>query len=171
MDAGATAAQEIPADAGSAARCSASTLSPTPTPPQTPLPLAVDSMRRRIVAAAVACDYAALAALADENGEGLRFSFGPDTDVAAYWRKVETEQGEPVLARLVRILNLPHIQEGNFYIWPSVFREGATAKDWDALKGLYPDTQLKAMQKQGSYLGLRTAITPAGDWQYAVAGD
>ncbi|QRO02981.1 hypothetical protein JRI60_47255 [Archangium violaceum] len=128
-------------------------------------------MRRRIVAAAVACDYAALGALADEQGKGLRFSFGPDKDVARFWRRLEQEHGAPVLARLVKILSLPYTKQDELYVWPSAFREKATAEDFAALKGLYPDEQLQAMRHEGSYLGLRAAITGTGDWQLAVSGD
>jgi hypothetical protein len=39
------------------------------------------------------------------------------------------------------------------------------------LEGLYPDEQLRAMQRERSYLGLRAGITGTGDWQLAVSGD
>jgi hypothetical protein len=156
-------------DGGSA--CSAQGLSPTPSPANPPLPPAVDSMRRRIVAAAVACDYAALAALGDEQGKSLRFSFGADEDVARFWRQAEQERGEPVLARMVKLLSLPYTKQDELYIWPTAFRENATAQDFEALKGIYPDAQLKAMQRDRSYLGLRVGISGNGDWQLAVSGD
>jgi hypothetical protein len=172
---GAEKADAAPRDAGAGEvgmpDCSAHGLSPTPSPANPPLPPAVDSMRRRIVAAAVACDYAALGALADEQGKGLRFSFGPDKDVAPFWRRLEQERGEPVLARLVKILSLPSTKQGELYVWPSAFRENATAQDFAALEGLYPDEQLRAMQRERSYLGLRAGITGTGDWQLAVSGD
>ncbi|ATB36856.1 hypothetical protein CYFUS_002271 [Cystobacter fuscus] len=153
------------------AACSAQGLSPTPSPANPPLPPAVDSMRRRIVAAAVACDYAALAALGDEQGKSLRFSFGPDEDVARFWRQAEQERGEPVLARMVKLLSLPYTKQDELYVWPTAFRENATAQDFEALKGIYPDAQLQAMQRDGSYLGLRVGISSTGDWQLAVSGD
>ncbi len=170
-DAGLADAGPLPSPMDGGTACSAQGLSPTPSPAQPPLPPAVDSMRRRIVAAAVACDYAALGALADEQGKGLRFSFGPDMDVTHFWRMQEQEHGEPVLARLVKILSLPYTKQGELYVWPSAFRENATAQDFAALKGLYPDEQLQAMQRELSYLGLRAAITGTGDWQFAVSGD
>ncbi|OJH37971.1 hypothetical protein BON30_26990 [Cystobacter ferrugineus] len=128
-------------------------------------------MRRRIVAAAVACDYAALAALGDEQGKSLRFSFGPDEDLALFWRKAEQEQGQPVLARLVKILNLPYTKQGELYVWPTAFRDNATAQDFDALEGILPDAQLQAMKRERSYYGLRVGISGNGDWQMAVSGD
>ncbi|MFY0529739.1 hypothetical protein ACN28I_43450 [Archangium gephyra] len=180
QDAGVASAREAPMDAGTpgpsredagAARCSASTLSPEPVPAQPPLPAVVDSMRRRIVAAAVACDYAALAVLAREKGEEFNFSFGPGEDPAAYWRERERE-GDAVLGRLVRLLNLPYAKDGTLYVWPSVFRMGAKAEDWKALEGFYPPEQLAQWRNlEEGYLGLRTGISENGDWLFAVAGD
>jgi len=168
-DAGALAGQPTAADAGSAA-CSAGTLSPRTQIPIPPPPPPVEGMRRRIIAAAVACDYAALAALADENGKGLRYSFGGGKDPAAFWREAEAA-GEPVLARMVQVLNLPHAKQGDLLVWPAVHATNAE-KDWKALAGVYPEAQLQAMKEGGSgYLGLRLGITSKGDWQLAVSGD
>ena len=161
-------------DAGATAvTCSARKLSPVPKPTAKPLPPAVASMRERIIAAAVACDYAALAKLADEKGQSVRFSFGPDEDPAAYWRSAEEHETtpEPVMARLVQVLNLPFYEQDNLILWPTAFREGATDADFRALKDLYPPGELKAMRKEKSYLGLRVGISLEGDWQLAVAGD
>jgi hypothetical protein len=128
-------------------------------------------MRRRIVAAAVACDYGALAVLAREKGTEFNFSFGPGEDPAAYWRERERE-GDAVLARLVRVLNLPYAKDGTLYVWPSVFRIGAKPEDWKALEGLYPPEQLARWRSmEDGYLGLRTGIHESGDWLFAVAGD
>jgi hypothetical protein len=150
--------------------CSAGVLSAQTQIQIPPPPPAVESMRRRIIAAAVACDYAALGALANENGRGLRFSFGPGKDPVAFWREAEAS-GEPVLARMVHVLNLPGARQGDLYLWPAVHVTHAE-RDWKALAGVYPDQQLQAMREGGSgYLGLRLGITSQGDWQLAVAGD
>ncbi|WP_233602081.1 hypothetical protein, partial [Corallococcus sp. CA047B] len=171
-DAGATASTDAGTTAA-AATCSARGLSAVPKPTAKPLPPAAASMRERIIAAAVACDYAALQTLGDEKGKAVRFSYDPDQDMATTWRIQEewAEAPQPVLSRLVQVLNLPSYQEGNLIYWPTAFREGATDADWRALKGLYPDDQLQAMRKDKSYLGLRVGITVDGDWQLAVAGD
>lgn len=169
QDAGALAGAASSPDAGSAA-CSAGTLSAKTLIPMPPPPPLAEGMRRRIIAAAVACDYAALAKLAHENGKGLRFTFGDGRDPAAYWREAE-KQGEPVLARMVQVLNLPPAKQGDLYFWPAVHVTGAE-KDWKAVSGVYPEAQLRAMREGGSgYLGLRLGITAKGDWQLAVAGD
>lgn len=170
-DAGALAAapSPAPADAGSAA-CSAGTLSAKTMVPMPPPPPPVERMRRQIIAAAVACDYAALAKLADENGKGVRFTFGPGKDAVAYWRRVEAE-GEPVLARMVQVLNLPYAKQGDLYFWPAVHVTNAD-KDWQAVVGVYPEKQVQAMKAGGTgYLGLRVGISAKGDWQLAVSGD
>jgi hypothetical protein len=128
-------------------------------------------MRRRIVAAAVACDYEALARLAREHGADFNVSFGPDFDVAAFWREREKE-GEPVLALMVKVLNLPHAKEETLYLWPSAYRTGETAEDWKALEGLYPAERLAEWRSgENGYLGLRVGIEENGDWLFAVSGD
>ncbi|WP_186002221.1 MULTISPECIES: hypothetical protein [Corallococcus] len=160
-----------PAPAG--ATCSASRLSPKPKPPARPLPPAVASMRERIVAAAVACDYAALQRLGDEKGQSVRFSHDPDQDMATTWRIQEEwkEDPQPVLARLVQVLDLPFYREGDLFWWPTAFREGATDADFALLKGIYPDAQLEDMRKEKSYMGMRVGISVDGDWQAAIQGD
>ncbi|WP_240359331.1 hypothetical protein [Pyxidicoccus trucidator] len=155
-------------DAGSGA-CSASRLSAKTQIPMPPPPPPVERMRRRIIAAAVACDYAALEKLADENGKGLTYTFGDGESPTAYWREHEKE-GQPVLARMVQLLNLPYAKEDEMFVWPAV-HVTVTEKNWQALSGVYPEEQLREMKKEGGYLGLRLAISAKGDWLFAVAGD
>ncbi|AEI68643.1 TetR/AcrR family transcriptional regulator [Corallococcus macrosporus] len=151
--------------------CSAAKLSPRVEPATPALPAPVESMRQRIVAAAVACDYTALNTLADENGKAVRFTFGDSTDAGEYWRAAE-KLGNPDLARIVQVLNLPYAKQGNLYFWPAVHVTGATSdKDWGAVKGIYSEAEIAGMKDHGAYLGLRVGITPEGDWQIAVAGD
>ncbi len=165
-----------PEDAGAAGsaqgpRCSASTLSAEPSAARPSLPPVVESMRRRIVTAAVACDYETLATLARENGADFNIGFGPETDVAATWRKQE-QQGVPLLAMLVKVLNLPNAKEETFYLWPSAYRTGETPEDWKALEGLYPAEQLARWRaSEDGYVGFRTAIDESGDWLFALSGD
>ncbi|WP_223644883.1 hypothetical protein [Corallococcus sp. EGB] len=161
------------ASAPAAASCSASRLSPIPKPTAKPLPPAVASMRERIIKAAVACDYAALQKLGDEKGKGVRFSYDPDQDMATTWRIQEewTESPQPVLARLVHVLNLPFYQEGDLYWWPTAFRKDATDGDFALLNGIYPEEMIADMRKEKSYIGMRVGISADGDWQAAIQGD
>ncbi len=171
QDAGAQAAGTGAPDAGSG-KCSAATLSPEASAARPGLPPPVEAMRRRIVAAAVACDYAALKALGDEKGKGLSFTFGIAEDPATYWREAEA-QGDPVLAQMVKVLNLPYAKERGAFVWPAVHVTGPKSEaDWKSLEGLYPAEQLRNMREADvGYLGLRVGISAKGDWQYAVAGD
>lgn len=124
------------------------------------------------MAAAVRCDYAALARIASESTTGFRFGFGPEKDAAAYWRRLEEVHQEPVLRRMVQVLGLAFVHQQGAYAWPSARREtGPTAADLKALEGVYPPEQLEGFRKQGSYLGLRLAITDAGEWLFATCGD
>ncbi|GEN08479.1 hypothetical protein SAMN05443572_10692 [Myxococcus fulvus] len=161
------------AQASGGTDCSAAKLkASTKAAPKPPLPPAVESMRTRIIAAARACDYAELGRLVDEKGKSVRFSFGPDEDAVAFWKQEEAK-GEPTLARIVQVLELPYAQEGDLYYWPSVHITGfKTEKDVKMLAGVYPKAALESMRKElGSYLGLRVGIAKDGDWQLAVAGD
>ena len=85
-------------------------ISPRSCPKQN-LPAAVASVRARIAAAAVACDYAKLQKIALEKGNGFKFSFGTEKSAAAYWRKLESQHRDKPLARLVKILSIPFTQE------------------------------------------------------------
>jgi hypothetical protein len=163
--AGAGAASSKPA-------CSAAGLSPKL--PKQQLPARVASMRDRIAAAAVRCDYAALARLARENGRTFVFSYGSGRDPAAYWRRLETQHLDRPLARLVGILRLPYTRnEIRSFAWPSAYTEKPTAMDWNLLvqAKLYTRAQIAGWKRYGSYLGYRTAISPKGDWLFFVAGD
>jgi hypothetical protein len=149
--------------------CSASGMRAQPAAPRAPLPAPVESMRRRIVAAAVACDYKALATLAREKG--AEFTFDSETDLEAAFRERE-KKGEPVLRLLVRLLNLPHAQLDTLYAWPSVFSPQATPEDWKALEGVYTPAQVAEFRaNQEGYDGIRTGIDASGDWQFVYTGE
>jgi hypothetical protein len=156
-----------------AGACSAAALSPKL--PKQNLPAAVASVRARIAAAAVACDYAKLQRIALEKGNGFKFSFGSETSAAAYWRRLESQHRDKPLARLVKILSIPFTRnETGAYAWPSAYTDKPTAANWNALvqKGVYTRAEVNRMRKGGNvYYGYRTAITRSGDWQFFVAGD
>jgi hypothetical protein len=159
--------------AGTAAtRCSASGLSAQL--PKQALPAKVAALRARLAAAAVRCGYAALARIAAENPRGFTFSYGAARDAAAYWRRLESTRADRPLARLVAILRLPVTRnEIGSYAWPSAYTEHPTAADWTRLvtAGVYTRARVNAMRRDGTYLGYRTAISPAGRWLFFVAGD
>lgn len=153
------------------AGCSAADLS-TRLPAQK-LPAAVASARRRIVEAAVACDFTKLERIGKEQG-GLSFGFGGEKSAAAYWRSQESKGRKP-LAVLVKILGLPVTRnETGSYAWPSAYTAHPKAADWDALVrgGVLTRAEATKSQRSGNvYYGYRTAITRSGDWQFFIAGD
>jgi hypothetical protein len=155
------------------ATCSASELSAALAKPQG-LPQPVADVRLAIAEAAVACDYEALETLAIRDGEFVQ-SFSDDEapdpgQAARAWWETE-EAGDPILATLVRLLELPHATRGEDYVWPSAFAEEPTEADWRALEAMYTGEEIQSFRGFGGYVGLRIGISPDGEWQYFVAGD
>jgi hypothetical protein len=162
-------------------RCSASSLPAAKS--VAGLPPRVASIRLRIVAAARRCDYAALVRLGNERGRGLAFSYGGTTSAPQFWRMLERNGRPRPMEALVKLLALPYATVGldgravpraraRFYVWPRAHRLHPSARDWQAVRVLYTQAQIDAMRRGGTgYLGYRVGITPAGDWQYFIAGD
>jgi hypothetical protein len=147
--------------------------------PEQELPAAVAEVRERVFAAAVACDYETLEAIALERGEGFTFSYGGTESAADFWReREEAGDAEPdpkPMRALTAILSLPYTRnESGSYAWPSAYQESPADADWRTIvdAGLYTEEQVEQMKAGGTgYLGYRTAITADGDWQFFVAGD
>lgn len=138
------------------------------------LPPAVAFMRNAIIAAALNCDYDALADLA---GEDFAFSFGAGGDPASYWELLEDEGQEP-LRFLVELLARPFAEDGTagttYYVWPDVFLlpwDDVLDSQRDVLRPLYDDDDFVIFGDFGGYVGWRIAIDDRGDWIYFVAGD
>lgn len=162
-----TEATTEPPASGTAGECSAGDLAVTAVQPEGLTEAAAETWNA-IRSAALACDYEALADLA---GEDFTHSFGGGDDPAMFWRRVE-ENGEPVLATLVRILGLPagEDHEGNM-VWPRVHVEPEDDTAWEEIAGIYDPELIASWRESGGYLGYRTAIAPDGTWLYFVAGD
>ena len=140
-------------------------------PQEAVLPAAVAETRRRIFEAALACDYDALQAVALDGEPGFTYSYGGETSAADFWRGEEERDGRP-LAILSRILAMPHTRnEAGFYAWPAAYSEHPTVEAWNDLEAVYSRDEINAWRDLGSYLGYRVGITPAGEWQFFVAGD
>ena len=134
------------------------------------LPAAVADTRRRIVDAAVACDYDALQELALEGDSGFTFSYGAETSAADHWAGAE-ERGEDVLRILVQTLaQTGHEYQGN-WVWPTAYSDAPSEADWEALTQIYPADDVRSWREQGAFYGYRVGITPAGEWLFFVAGD
>ena len=154
--------------------CSASNLPGVPSP-QADLPDLVAARRNDIVAAAVRCDYRALAEMAAPD---FYFSFAFDDHPADYWR-FEEESGFEPMRRLVLTLDLTAaldtvFEEGQ-HIWPSA----AVYASWsqvpqeqrDALLALYDAEELAQFEDFDGFIGERVGISPQGEWLFFVAGD
>lgn len=146
------------------------------------LPDPVSGTRADILEAAQAGDLDALAAIALEGDSDFSYSFGGAVQggPAAYWSR-EMEQGSPVLADLVRILEMPWASvedgsqsEGGLYVWPF-----AHAWDWsemeearmNTLQAYFPQEQIEEWSGFGGYAGRRVGISADGDWLFYIAGD
>ncbi|MBI4172425.1 MAG: hypothetical protein HY511_06670, partial [Actinobacteria bacterium] len=115
--------------------------------------------------------YDTLQAIALEGEPGFTYSYGGETSAADFWRGEEERGGRP-LAILVQILAMPHTRnEAGFYAWPTAYSEQPTAEAWNDLEAVYSRDEINAWRDFGSYLGHRVGITPAGEWQFFVAGD
>jgi hypothetical protein len=163
--------------------CSAASLDPD-IERQPGLPSGVVAMRQALAKAAVACDYEALARLADRHGPGVRIGFGDPVGPATELRRAEEGgHGRPPLFYLRSLLDLPYtrivVAEGDaaplLYAWPSAFDpQGADPADVDAVvaAGLYTRTEIAQMiDRAGGYVGYRVLISANGDWQAFVTGD
>jgi len=155
------------------AECSAAGL-PMPSE-QDGLPAPVAETRRAVAAAAVACDYETLEALA---GPDLTTSFGGGGfDNIPRW---EEEGTYPALQLLVELFETPFATQDfedlpRYYVWPSAFVydtwEEIPQDDLDALLTVYTQEELDQHSGFGSYALWRIGITEDGQWQFFVAGD
>jgi hypothetical protein len=156
-----------------AADCSAAGL-PMPAE-QEGLPAPVAEIRRAIAAAAIACDFEALEALASPE---LVTSFGGGGfEMIPMW---EEESTYPALALLVELFDTPYAFEDyeglpRHYYWPSAFVydswEEIPPADREALLTVYTQEELDQSAGFGSYALWRIGIAETGEWRYFIAGD
>jgi hypothetical protein len=145
---------------------------------QADLPEAVAATRAAIYAAAHACDWAALQALADAGDDPFQATLGGgDVDLL----RQDESRGIPVLADIMAHLNLAYrlpIDGVSGYMWPSAVDltgpdgEGIPADEYAALLEVYTVDDLEAMfEGLGSYVGMRVGIDETGEWLFVVTGD
>jgi hypothetical protein len=138
------------------------------------LPAAVANTREAILAAAAACDIAALESLSDET---FTTSFGGGgVENLRSWEG----QGERPLATLLHLFDMSNATvdlEGGreIYVWPAA----ATYESWseisdeemNELSQVHSEGELDEIAEYGSYIGWRTGIDQDGTWLYFIAGD
>lgn len=145
---------------------------------QAGLPEPVADTRRRIAEAAEACDFRALAAIAEEGEEEFTYSFGDRGDAAGFWKAQEAAGGEP-MRFMVELLERPYRavedQRPAYYAWPSAFTydswDEVPRADREALKPLYDEDEFARFERFGGYSGYRVVISGEGEWMAFVAGD
>lgn len=140
------------------------------------LPAATQHTLDRLRTAANAGNAAALVAIAAEN-DGFAFSFGDETDFAAYLAEAQMAGRDPV-ADLAKILALPFVeseQDGvRTFTWPYFYPLDASAytdeakRDAAAIVG--PEAAAQITNDLG-YLGPRAAIDQNGAWIFFLTGD
>ena len=167
------ATTEVPATTVPLADCSATGL-PMPSE-QEGLPQPVADVRRAIAAAAIACDFETLQALA---GPDLVTSFGGGGfEMIPTWEEEGTYQA---LALLVELFDTPYAfvdyeDQPRHYYWPSAFVydtwDEIPPADIEALLTVYTQEELDQYAEFGSYALWRIGITETGEWRFFVAGD
>jgi hypothetical protein len=144
--------------------CSASSLD-VDLSPEPDLPVPVAATREALFTVAMACDFADLEELATMGSADFTFSFGdPEGGPAAYWRAAE-ERGEPVLAWLVTILNMPYGRVGDQYVWPFAHAldfGGLSAEQKNVLEEYFSVDDIAGWEAAGGYMGYRVGISPEG---------
>lgn len=137
---------------------------------QQDLPAAVAATRAAIHAAAVACDYTALGALAE--ADETTFSYGGGTDPVAFW-VAEGTQGRDPLSLMARLLSTTPAQdpETGTWAWPAAHIDPTDEASWTELEAVFDAETLALLRQADGYLGFRIGIAADGTWQFAVGGD
>ena len=154
--------------------CSASGMSAVPV--EQNLEEEAYTTREVIVAAAVACDYQALAALADD--EYFAYDLGVAGNPADYWQDQEEGQTGTPLSFLVETLNLPFARveaEGYVsYVWPAAYAAATwadvPASEQAALTALYGADISQDWTDHGQFDHYRAAIDFQGTWIVFMTG-
>jgi hypothetical protein len=126
--------------------------------------------REAIIAAAITCDYQALATLA--GYEYFAWDLGTGGSPAEYWQTQEEQHTGTPLRFLVETLNLPSaVVEAEGYVstvWPAAFAalswDDVAADEQAALIGLYGPDISQDWTQYGGFVHYRVAVGEEGDW-------
>jgi hypothetical protein len=133
--------------------------------------------REDVVAAAVACDYAALAALSDDPF--FAYDEGITGNQVSYWQEQEDWQTGTPLYFLVQTLNLPFARvevEGYVsYVWPAAYAAATWAEvpadEQAALVALYGADVSADWADHGQFNHYRVSIDFQGTWMIFMTGE
>lgn len=140
------------------------------------LPPLVSIVRGTIIKAASAGDFDVLEELAFALSDDFTYSFDEPTlggHPSRYWRELE-EQGGDVSAGMIRLLEMPHAELDDTYVWPSVaVKEWSeiASSDREALRRGFGRDQVRFWEEFGRYVGYRIGITSKGDWRFFASVD
>jgi hypothetical protein len=137
------------------------------------LPQAVEQTRQEILRAAETRDLDALGRLA---APPFRYTFGEDVPggPVAHWTELEETTDEQPLETLAEILRMPYALQHGLYVWPFAFvtpPAELTPYERELLAPIADDETIAGWVEFGGYIGWRAGISPAGRWQYYIAGD
>ena len=140
--------------------------------PDQELPEAVAETRNAIAAAAAACDHAALASMADEDGTVVSIGGGKGVDPIDHW-VAEARLGDDPLIAMARLLTTTPATdpETGTWAWPAIAVDPAFDASWEELEPILGSEVVDQMRDGPGYLGRRIGITPDGRWMFATAGD
>ena len=136
------------------------------------LPEPVDQMRRAIVAAAVACDIEALAALGLDGAFVWALNPNAAEHPADYWRFLEYEYRSEPLYELVLLFTFPwgvvDVGTHDIYVWPSAEAyddwKSVPEEERDAIVWFLGEEYLETIELENYYLGPSVGIDDSGDW-------
>ncbi|MCA5892147.1 hypothetical protein LEP48_02135 [Isoptericola sp. NEAU-Y5] len=165
-------------DGDDAGACSADGLD-VETPDWSALPAPVRETAGELLDSALACDDAALTALATVDGTHTNFA---GRSAEEFWGLPAAEQHEDVYAILAGLLTGsrwvadPPDDSGPFtYVWPRVATEmwADDAAAWQEAvdAGAVDEAFVDQMRGADGYLGWRLGIHEDGTWRFFVAGD
>jgi hypothetical protein len=152
----------------------------TDVPSDVPEEVATTLMAAR--SAAQRCDYRELADLALADGD-FTASFGEGFDdagsLADHWQQLEHVDGEPLTARIVRLVQLPKAmvrttgttgEPETIYVSPRALHEDSEEARQEVVEafGAEAETWWAA---DDQYVGWRIGVSDSGEWRFLVHGD
>jgi hypothetical protein len=144
------------------------------------LPEPVRAKREALIAATRSGDIESLRAIIDAQAAPPTVSFGGPDDAVAYLREQSSDpEGQPTLALLRNLLEMPYAvlpaEDGNAsYVWPYlavIDLEALTPEQTVDADRLVTPEEFDDLGAFGGWFWWRVYIGADGEWQAFVAGD